>query len=87
MAKSSNNKVTLARLEERIIAMQGDLKEVKVEVSRIQGCITGTEIFSRTTRTMLTGHLKEEAKKMAGWGIGVSIIAIIVSIIMRLMLK
>jgi len=82
----NGDRVIMARLEERIIAMQTDVGEIKSEIKTVKGCINNTEKFAVETRTMLTGHLKEETKKMAGWGIGVSILAIIVSVIMKLVI-
>ena len=80
------DRVFMARLEERMIAMQGDVKEIKIEMKSVKGCIHNTEKFAIATRTMVTDHLKEEAKKMAGWGIGVSVIAMIISVILKLVL-
>lgn len=83
---NNGDRIFLARLEERMIAMQNDVGEIKTEIKTVKGCIHKTEKFAIETRTILTDHLKEEAKKMASWGVGVSIVAVIVSVIIKLVI-
>ena len=84
---NNGDRVFLARLEERMIAMQGDVREIKSEMKSVKGCIHNTEKFAIKTRTILTDHLEQENKRTKMMAIGVSFLAVIVSIILKLVLR
>ena len=74
----------IIRLEERIIAIQGHIKDIKDTVGGIQGCINGNETVILETRTILNSHLEQGKHSWKITAVIVSIISLVVSVIFKL---
>lgn len=56
MSEKTNGKVTLARLEERMISLQCDVNEIKNNICKIKNNTNKIDKFSSETRTLLLSH-------------------------------
>lgn len=79
----ANNKVTIARLEERMINVQETLKELKNMVSNIRGCVESNEKEVNELKGKFSSHLDEHRSDLVKLGIFISIIVIIVNIFIK----
>ena len=77
----------LVRLEERIIAIQNNIKDIKTTVGGIQGCINGNESAILETRTILNSHLDQGKHSWKITAVIVSIISLVVSILFKIFTK
>jgi chromosome segregation ATPase len=80
----NGNKVSVARLEERIINMQETLKELKEMVSNIKGCVDTNEKEVNEIKGKFSSHLDEHKSDLVKLGIFISVVVIIINIALRI---
>jgi ABC-type phosphate transport system permease subunit len=80
----TNDKVTIARLEERLINLQKDMQEIKVMISTIRGCAEEAETKASKLEGQFSSHIESHKSDLVKLGLFLSVIVIVINIALRL---
>lgn len=80
----TNDKVTIARLEERMINLQKDTDEIKSMISNIKGCTEDNEKKTSRLEGEFTSHIESHRSDLVKLGLFISVIVIIINIALKL---
>jgi len=81
----NNSKVSVARLEERIINMQETLKELKEMIVNIRMCGENNEKEVADLKGRFGSHIDVHKSDLVKLGIFISIVVIIINVVLRLL--